>query len=68
MIIDINDNKHIIADDGKVFRRISDQMLFGNEIYLGKTWYIGGRLLPEPIDEKPEDFEEIEDEEENSET
>lgn len=59
MTIDINDNKHIIADKGKTFRRISDQMIFGNEIYLGKTWYIGGKLLPEPIDEKPEDFEEI---------
>ena len=59
MTIDINDNRHIIADEGKTFRRISDQMIFGNEIYLGKTWYIGGKLLPEPIEEKPEDFEEI---------
>ena len=59
MTIDINDNRHIIADDGKAFRRISDQMIFGNEIYLGKTWYIGGKLLPEPIEEKPEHFEEI---------
>ena len=59
MTIDINDNKHIIADDGKAFRRISDQMIFGNEIYLGKTWYIGGKKLDEPIDELPEHFEEI---------
>lgn len=59
MTIDINDNKHIIADDGKAFRRISDQMIFGNEIYLGKAWYIGGKKLDEPIDELPEDFEEI---------
>lgn len=59
MTIDINDNKHIIADDGKAFRRISDQMIFGNEIYLGKAWYIGGKKLDEPIDELPEHFEEI---------
>ena len=59
MTIDINDNKHIIADEGKTFSRISDQMIFGNEIYLGKTWYIGGKLLPEPIDGLPEHFEEI---------
>ena len=59
MTIDINDNKHIIADEGKTFRRISDQMIFGNEIYLGKAWYIGGKKLDEPIEEKPEDFEEI---------
>ena len=59
MTIDINDNKHIIADEGKTFRRISDQMIFGNEIYLGKTWYIGGKKLDEPIDELPEHFEEI---------
>lgn len=64
MTIDINDNKHIIADEGKTFRRILDQMIFGKEIYLGKTWYICGKLLPEPIDEKSEDFEEIEYEEE----
>ena len=59
MTIDINDNRHIIADEGKTFRRISDQMIFGNEIYLGKTWYIGGKKLDEPIDELPEHFEEI---------
>ena len=59
MTIDINDNKHIIADEGKTFRRISDQMIFDNEIYLGKAWYIGGKKLDEPIDELPEHFEEI---------
>ena len=59
MTIDINDNRHIIADEGKTFRRISDGFEMGEEIYLGKTWYIGGKLLPEPIEEKPEDFEEI---------
>jgi hypothetical protein len=59
----IEDNNHIIADEGKVFKRISDGLIFGNEIYLGKTWYINGKKLDEPIDEKPEDFIEVEIEE-----
>jgi len=59
MTIDINNNKHIIADEGKTFRRISDGFEMGEEIYLGKAWYIGGKKLDEPIDELPEHFEEI---------
>lgn len=37
-------------------------MIFGNEIYLGYTYYIGGVKLDEPKLEVIEDFEEIEDE------
>jgi hypothetical protein len=59
MTIDTNDNKHIIADEGKVFKRIEDDLIFGNEIYLGYTWYINGIKLDEPKEEKAEDFEEI---------
>ena len=60
MTIDPNDNKHIIADEGKVFKRIEDDLIFGNEIYLGYAWYINGIKLDEPKEEKAEDFEEIE--------
>ena len=52
---------HYIADEGKVFRRISDQVVFGSEIYLGYTYYISGVKLSEPKLEVIEDFEEIED-------
>lgn len=52
---------HYIADKGKVFRRIADQVVFGSEIYLGYTYYIGGVKLSEPKLEVIEDFEEVED-------
>lgn len=59
MKVDKNNSKHIIADEGKVFKRISDGFIFGNEIYLGYTYYIGGKKLDEPHLEVVEDFEEI---------
>ena len=52
---------HYIADEGKVFRRISDGVAFGSEIYLGYTYYIGDVKLSEPKLEVIEDFEEVED-------
>ena len=56
------DNKaHWIADEGTVFKRISDGFIFGNEIYLGYTYYLNGEKLTEPKLEVIEDFEEIED-------
>ena len=53
---------HYIADEGKVFRRLSDGLVFGSEIYLGYIYYIGGEKLSEPKLEVIEDFEEVEDE------
>ena len=53
------ENKIIKANEGKVFRRISDGFIFGNEINLGYTYYIGGQKLEEPLLELPEHFEEI---------
>lgn len=47
----------ITAVEGKVFRRISDGMLFGREIYLGMAYPVSG----EPYLELPEHFEEIDD-------
>lgn len=59
MKIDENDNKHIIADDGKVFRRKSDKTIWGDEVYLTEVNYNGCDVLDEPIQLTIEDFEEI---------
>ena len=56
MKIDKLNNRHILADEGKVLRRISDGQLFGNEIYLGYTYYLSGEELPEPLLELPEHY------------
>lgn len=61
MKIDELNNKHILAEEGKVLRRISDGQLFGNEIYLGYTYYLAGEELAEPLLELPEHYEEIDD-------
>ena len=53
------ENRIIKASKGKVFRRISDGFIFGKEINLGYTHYIGGKRLEEPLLELPEHFEEI---------
>lgn len=53
------ENKIIKASEGKVFRRISDGFIFGKEINLGYTYYLGGKKLEEPLLELPEHFEEI---------
>lgn len=64
MKIDELNNKHLIADEGKVLCRISDGWVAGKEIYLGYTYQIGGELLDEPLWELPEHYEEIDDPEE----
>lgn len=61
MIQDKDNKAHWIADEDKVFKRISDGFIFGNSIYLGYTYYINGKKLPEPKLEVIEDFEEVED-------
>ena len=53
------EDRIIKASEGKVFRRISDGFIFGNEINLGYTYYLGGKKLEEPLLELPEHFEEI---------
>ena len=58
MKIDKN-NRHLIADEGKVLRRISDKWIAGTEIYLGYTYYLNGELLEEPLLELPEHYEEV---------
>ena len=61
MTQDKNNKAHWIADEGKVFKRKSDGFIFGNEIYLGYTYYLNGKKLQEPKLEVIEDFEEVED-------
>ena len=49
----------IKADEGKVFRRIADGQIYGKEISLGYSYFIGGKKLKEPHLDIPEDFEQI---------
>ena len=60
MKIDTNNQNHILAEEGMVFKRISDGFIYGEEIYLGYTHCLNGELLDEPLLELPEHFEEIE--------
>ena len=53
------EDRIIKASERKVFRRISDGFIFGKEINLGYTYYLGGKKLEEPLLELPEHFEEI---------
>lgn len=56
----------IKADEGKVFRRISDGVIFGNEITLGYTYYLNGEKLEEPLWELPEHFEQVDNLDDNN--
>jgi len=49
----------IIAEEGKVFRRIGTEDVFGEEMTLGYSYYINGVLQNPPHLDVPEDFEEI---------
>lgn len=55
-------NNIITAEDGKILKRISDGILFGKSISLGYTYYINNVLLDTPLLEKPEDYEEVDEE------
>ena len=52
-------NNHLIADEGKVLRRLSDGWIAGKEIVLGYTYFLNNIQLPEPLLELPEHYEEI---------
>lgn len=54
-----NEGNKIIADEGKVIRRIATGELFGQKLTLGYSHYIGGiRQVPPHLD-TPEEFEDI---------
>ena len=51
----------IKADIGKVFRRIADKQIFGNEVVLGYNYTLHGQILPKAYLELPEHYEQIPD-------
>lgn len=64
MTQDPNNPKHWIADEGMMFVRIVSQEKYGEEIFLGYTYYIGGVIQIPPhedlitdFEEKPKDYE-----------
>lgn len=57
----ISDVTVITAENGKVFRRKNTEDVLGEEIWLGKSYYINGEKLTEPHIDVSEDFEEIDD-------
>ena len=61
MIMEITEVKTTVlrASEGKVLRRISDQKVFGSELWPGYTYYLGNKKLDEPLLELPEHYEEI---------
>lgn len=42
---------------GKVWRRISDGMLFPGQVFLGELHFVDGKKLKKPKKEVPDDFE-----------
>lgn len=62
------DGNHISADAGKVLRRKGTDEIFGDSMSLGYSYYIGGVRQDPPHLDVPEDFEEIPDVENISDT
>ena len=60
--------KTIKAKEGKVFRRIVDNVLFGNEVHLGYLYHLHGEVLKVPVKELPEHYEEIDEPQDESTT
>ena len=54
MNIDPTNEKHIIADEGKLLKQKSSNVIFGTDVFLG-TVIIDGELVEDTID----NFEEI---------
>ena len=55
----IKDINVLIADGGKVLRRIGTDEIFGQEAWLGYSYYINGVKQNPPHLDVQEDFEEI---------
>ena len=57
-----NGNKIItilVADEGKLLRRVNTNDIYGTEVALGYSYYINGQLQDPPHLDTIEDFEEI---------
>lgn len=57
MLIDENNEKHLIAEEGMVLLQLSSGIIFGKEVFLGKV-VIDGEI----IDDFIENFIEVEEE------
>lgn len=55
----IRDVTVVIADTGKVLRRVADGDLIGEEVALGKVYYIGGVRQDPPHESVVSDFDEV---------
>ncbi len=55
----ITDVTVLIANEGKVIRRIVSDEIMGEEFWLGYSYYIGGILQDPPHQDVLEDFDEI---------
>ena len=53
------EDRYIRADEGKVFKRKGTNEIYGDEMYLGYSYFIDGVLQNPPHYDVPEDFEEI---------
>lgn len=58
----------IYAEDGKLLRRINDRVVVGSYYSMGRLYYLRGVKLDSPILEKPQDFEELTQEEIDADT
>lgn len=57
----IKDCTVLIADEGKVLKRKNSEQIFGDELWLGYSYFIDGVKLETPHLDTPQDFEEIDD-------
>ena len=55
----IKDVTVLVADEGKVLRRIESDEIIGKELWLGYTYYIGGVKQNPPHLDVQSDFDEI---------
>lgn len=59
MKIDFKNEKHFVADDGKVFQRRTSGESYGKELLLGYSYYIDSVLQDSTHKDVIEDFEEV---------
>ena len=60
----LRDVTFLIADEGKVIRRIATGETYGKEAALGYSYYINGVKQDPPHEDVPEDFDEVDDDSE----